>query len=104
MDRFRVTDATLKSAIKFIKTGKGKAPMWATRYKEDLSVKGSKLFYKTREVVSKERVSEVLRDELYKKDGDCPSERLRISYFKTTLCRNQPSRSDGVHPWPEGTR
>ena len=69
MDRFRVTDATLKSAIKFIKTGNGKAPMWATRYKEDLSVKGSKLFYKTREVVSKERVSEVLRDELYKKDG-----------------------------------
>ena len=44
MDRFRFTDATLKSAIKFIKTGDGKSTVWATRYKDDLSVKGSKLF------------------------------------------------------------
>ena len=69
MDRYKLTRAAVKKAVKFIKTGDGKAPTWATKYKKDLSVKGSQLFYQDREVVSRERVDDVLRQELYKKGG-----------------------------------
>ena len=74
-DRFKITDAALKKAIKYVKSGDGKPPPWASKYKADLSVKGSKLFYKEREIVSRERVDAVLRDQLYKKGGDVPSGR-----------------------------
>ena len=75
MDRFKITDAALKKAIKFVKSGDGKAPAWASKYKADLTIKGSKLFYKEREIVSRERVDDVLREQLYKKGGDVPSGR-----------------------------
>ena len=75
MDRYKITSDAVKKAVNFIKDGSGKAPLWATKYKDDLSVRGSKLFYKEREVVSKERVNDVLREQLYKKGGDIPSGR-----------------------------
>ena len=75
MDRFKITEAGLKKAIKFVKTGNGSPPTWAKKYKEDLTAKGNKLFYKEREIVSREQVDAVLRRELYKKDGDMPSGR-----------------------------
>ena len=75
MDRFKITDAALKKAIKFVRSGDGKPPPWALKYKADLSLKGSKLFYKEREIVSREKVDAVLRDQLYKKGGDVPSGR-----------------------------
>ena len=75
MDRFKITEAGRKKALKYIKSKKGSPPTWATKYKDDLTTKGSKLFYKEREVISRENVDDVLRFELYKKDGDCPSGR-----------------------------
>jgi len=75
MDRFKITDTNLKHAKAFLKTGKGKHPVWTSKYKDDLTFKGNKLYYKEREVVSRERVDDVLRKELYRKDGDIPSGR-----------------------------
>lgn len=75
MDRYKITTDAVKKAIKFVKNGNGTPPAWASKYKADLSVRGSKLFYKEREVVSKERVNDVLREQLYKKGGDMPAGR-----------------------------
>ena len=77
MDRYKITASILKKAISFLKSGKknGNPPVWVTKYKDDLSVKGKKLFYKEREIISRERVDDVLRKELYKPSGDVPSGR-----------------------------
>ena len=75
MDRFKITESGLKKAYKFIRYKKGSPPVWATKYKDDLSIKGTKLMYKDREIVSRDKVDDVLRFELYKKDGDMPSGR-----------------------------
>ena len=77
MDRYKISESVLKKVATFLKNGKkdGKLPLWVTKYKEDLSVKGTKVFYKEREIISKERVDDVLRKELYKKGGDVPSGR-----------------------------
>ena len=75
MDRFKFTEANVKKAIVFKKTGKGKPSTWVAKYKDDLTTKGSKLFYKKRQVVPREKVDDVLRTELYKKNGDIPSGR-----------------------------
>ena len=75
MDRYKISNEGVKKSVKFLKTGAGTPPKWVSKYKDDLTVKGSKLFYKDREVVGKERVDEVLRKELYKKKGDVPSGR-----------------------------
>ena len=75
MDRFKITEAGLTKAKQFVKNGNGSPPKWATKYKEHLSIKGGKLFYKERQVIPKERVDDVLRKELYKKNGDIPSGR-----------------------------
>ena len=75
MDRFKITEESLKQAIAYLKNKKGKRPVWASKYSDDIVLKGNKLFYKDREVVSRELVDAVLRKELYKKNGDVPSGR-----------------------------
>ena len=75
MDRYKLKDADIKKAVTYLKTKKGTLPVWASKYKDDLTLKGNKLFYKERQVVSRERVDDVLRNELYKKGGDVPSGR-----------------------------
>ena len=75
MDRFRITEAAFKKGLNFLEKGTGKPPIWCTRFKEDLSVKGGKIYYAKREIIPKERVNSVLRFEFYKKNGDCPSAR-----------------------------
>ena len=75
MDRFKFTELSIKKAIQFLKNKKGKPSAWVTKFKDDLSVKGGKIFFKDREVVPREKVSDLLRNELYKKNGDIPSGR-----------------------------
>ena len=75
MFRYRFTNKNIDQAVKFLKTGKGNAPSFVGKFKNDLSVKGKKLFYKDREVISQERRDDVFREELYKKGGDVPTAR-----------------------------
>ena len=72
MNRFSIRQNDFPSAIKYIKNGGDKlsTPSWAVRFKDDLTVKGSKIYYlKDRELISKERVSDYLRDKIYSKDS-----------------------------------
>ena len=74
MNRYKFTDASIKKAIKYIKGAKT-GPTWAKKFKDDLSVKSGKVFYKGMQVVPKERVDDVLRKEIYQPNGDVPSGR-----------------------------
>ena len=75
MDRYKFTEASLKSAIKFLKHQKGKPLAWVTKFKDGLTVRAGKVYYNKRQIVPREKVDDVLRKELYKKGGDIPSGR-----------------------------
>ena len=75
MNRYKFTDASLEKAIKFIRGKTSTGPAWAKKHKEDLKIKGKKLYYKDKEIVTRERIDEVLRSEIYKKNGDVPTGR-----------------------------
>ena len=75
MDRYKFPTDSIVKAKKFL-SGKAKTgPAWAKRFKEDLSVKGTKIFYKDREIIASEKIDEVLREEIFKKDADIPPSR-----------------------------
>ena len=97
MFRYKFTEASVDKARKYLKGTVKKGPVWAERFKDDLTLKGKKVFYKTMQIVPKEQVDKLLRDELYKKDGDIPSGRdsafhiIKQRYFEkrcTTLIKN----------------
>ena len=75
MNRFKITAAAVKKTKQYIKDGSGKPPPWAVRFKDDLSLAGQKLLFKDREVIPRERVEAVLREEIYRKNGDMPAGR-----------------------------
>ena len=70
--RNKITVKNLAAAIKFLQTGKGKAPGYVLKYKDDLKVKDGNLLYKGLEVVPKENLDKVLREALYGKKSDVP--------------------------------
>ena len=74
MNRYKFSLGNLAKAIKFIGGKSPLAPPFAKKFKDDLTVKKKKLFYEDKEIVAKEKVDDLLRDILYKKD-DTPSGR-----------------------------
>ena len=72
MERYKIVEKNLKAAIKFIKHGTGTPPRYAVKFKDQLSVKGSKLYYNDREVVPQEQQDDVFRRELYGKKSEVP--------------------------------
>ena len=75
MDRYRFTTDSISKAKGFL-TGKTKTgPAWAKRFKEDLTVKGTKVLYKGREIIPAEKIEDVLRQEIFKRDADIPPSR-----------------------------
>ena len=72
MERYKIVEKNLKAAIKFIKDKSGTPPSYAVKYKDQLKIKGGKLFYNDREVIPQERRDEVLRKELYGKNSTVP--------------------------------
>ena len=75
MFRYKFTDKSVADAIRFLKTKKGVPPTFVQRFKDDLTFKGSKLYYNNKEVISQERRDDVFREELYKKKSDVPTAR-----------------------------
>jgi hypothetical protein len=75
MNRYKLTDATIEAAIKFLKKKSDTGPAFAVRFKDDLKVQGKQLLYKGTIVVSKEKVGDVLREEIYKKNATVPASR-----------------------------
>ena len=75
MDRYRFTTDSIAKAKSFV-SGKAKTgPAWAKRFKDDLAVKKSKVYYKEREIVPSEKIDDVLREEIFKRDADIPPSR-----------------------------
>ena len=72
MEKFRINEQNMSDAITFIKTGKGKPPRYATKYKDQLTVRKGKLYFDEREVVPLEKRDATLRALLYDKDSDTP--------------------------------
>ena len=70
MNRYKITDAQITKAKKFLKGKVKNGPPWTVKYKDDLKVVGSKLLFKSKEVVSSEKVDVVLRREIYRKNSD----------------------------------
>ena len=89
MNRYSIKQSDFPAAIKYIKTGEDKisAPNWAVKYKDDLSIKNGKIFYQVdRELVSKERVSDYLREQIYSKDAKIPFGRDSSYYQLVKQC------------------
>ena len=75
MFRYRFTEASVNKAKRFLSGKVKKGPSFATRFKEDLTVKNGKLFYKDQQVVPKEKVAEAIRKEMYGIESDTPAGR-----------------------------
>ena len=72
MERYKFTSDGIKQAIQFLKGKADDAPKWAKRFKTDLKVKASKVYYKDREIIPREKIEDYLRTEMFKKDGSLP--------------------------------
>ena len=75
MNRYKFTHENVSQAIKFLKGKSEVAPTWAKRFKGGLTTKDGKVFFEKKQIVAAEDVDEILRDEIYKKDGDVCSGR-----------------------------
>ena len=76
MNRYRITESQLPIVKKFL-AGKAtnKVPTWAKKFKDDLSVKRGKLFYKQQEVIPREQIDTFLRKIFYTKGETVPLSR-----------------------------
>ena len=75
MNRYKFTSDSIEKAKRFLRGKLKQAPTWAKRYKDDLKIKSGDIYYKDRKIVPVEKVRDVLRDEIYKKDSDIPPSR-----------------------------
>ena len=72
MFRFKFTEKNVNAAIKYLRDGKGTPPKYAVKFKDELTIKGKKLFYNGKEVIPRERMEAVMREALYKEKSDVP--------------------------------
>ena len=81
MNRYKFIDADIPKVKKFLKSGTGNAPNWAKKYKDDLTVKGNKIYYKDLEIVTQEKMSDFLREKIMSKEATIPFGR-DSAYYK----------------------
>ena len=76
MNRYKITGEQLQITKKFL-AGKisNKVPNFAKKYKDDLTVKKGKVFYKNQEIIPIENVEAYLRKTLYTKGENVPLSR-----------------------------
>ena len=71
MNRYRITSKQILGAKKFLKDGKTRGvAAWATKFKDQLSTKGGKLYFDDKLIIPREGVEDYLRKRLYDKNGD----------------------------------
>lgn len=75
MNRYKFSEANILSAIKFLQKTEKNGPSWAIKFKDDLKIKENKLFYKNTLIVASEKVNDLLRDVIFKKNSDIPASR-----------------------------
>ena len=72
MHRYKFTNEGISQSVAFLKGKSQDAPAWAKRFKEDLKVKGKKVFYKELEVIPQEGIDDYLRTKMFEKNGKLP--------------------------------
>ena len=95
INRYKFLEKDIPKVKKFLKTGKGNAPNWAKKFKDELSVKGNTLFYQDKEIVTQEKMDDWLREKIMSKDATIPFGR-DSAYYKLK-CVGIPRRK--LHDW-----
>lgn len=72
MQRFKFTVPKIEQALKYLKHKKGPAPNWVHKYEKQLQVKAGKIFFEDKQIIPRENVDSVLRDEFYNKNSSTP--------------------------------
>ena len=72
MQRYKFTADGISKAIQFLKGKSEEGPAWAKRFKDELKVKGSDVYYGELKIIAHEKVDDYLRTEMFKKDGTLP--------------------------------
>ena len=88
MNRYRITSKQIFGAKKFLKDGKTRGvAAWATKFKDQLSTKGGKLYFDDKLIIPRDGVEDYLRKRLYDKNGDLQQSRDSAHYqlLKTTV-------------------
>ena len=77
MNRFKISKAQYPAAKKYLEgtAFKKDSPSWCVKFKEDLSFRQGKLYYKELRVIPQEDVDKYLRDLVYNKKSDVPLSR-----------------------------
>lgn len=77
MNRYKLKKSDFPAAIKYIlgKAKKGESPNWAVKFKDDLTVKGSKLKFKGMDLIPEADADAYLRKVLMDPQGDVPFSR-----------------------------
>ena len=70
MNRYKISGEQITKAKKFLQGKLKKGPTWAVKYKKDLKIEKTKLLFQGKEIIPIEKVDEVLRKEIYKKNTD----------------------------------
>ena len=72
MQRYKFTVDGISKAIQFLKGKSEEGPAWAKRFKDELKVKGSDVYYGELKIIAQEKVDDYLRTEMFKRDGTLP--------------------------------
>ena len=72
MNRYKFSEESIAEAAKFLKGKSKDGPAWAKRFKGDLTVKNSKVFYLDKQVIAQSKVEDYLRTQMFKKGGTLP--------------------------------
>ena len=82
MFRYKFPEADLKSAVKYLKTKKGRLQQkpWVLKYESDLKVKDGKIRYKDKEIIASENIDDYLRRRVCSKAADINTSRDSAFY------------------------
>ena len=98
MQRYKFTVDAISKAIQFLKGKSEEGPAWAKRFKKDLKVKGSDVYYNELKIIAQEKVDDYLRTQMFKKDGTLPFGRdAAFHKLKKNDNRNPQAPSYEVH-------
>ena len=83
MNRYKFKNADWPAAIDFLKNGKKSVatPFWALKYKDDLTVRRTQIFYKDKRIIQAEKVNAYLRKKIYDKSAKIPFGRDSAHYL-----------------------
>lgn len=88
MFRYKIRDAQLAKVKKYLRTKSGRLqmPNWGIKFEKDLTLKGTKVYYKDKEIVPQDRVEPYLRARIFSKNADIATARDSAFYQLKDQC------------------